>query len=248
MGPPRPIPSLCGIIGRDGKMDQGVRQQVWARREAGQTSRSAAGRGGPRRLRRSALAVSVFASIALHALRVLGAPTAPTIFQVAHLGMSQSAWKAMPPPGTLSPHTRPVCSDDPGANLTLTDVERSRGTVVCAYVDVWGKLSLPVAFTYDKVFRLDHLRYWFAKGRLVQIRGGLALDGYNAVIADFTRQYGPAIKLVRDIVNTELGPLPRVTQTWSTPRGAIELVDPTLPTDEIEIRLTAAKTGDPPGA
>jgi hypothetical protein len=164
-------------------------------------------------------------------------------FEGARLGMSQAEWRALPAPGKLSPHTKPVCSNDPdAAGLTLTDAERSAGGVVCAYVDAWGKLSLPVSFTFDQKYQLDHLRYWFADDRLTQIRAGVSLDGFDALTGDFTRLYG-ACRLVRDRVKTEVGLLPRVTETWSTLQGSIELVDPTLPNDEIGLRF--ATTGAP---
>jgi hypothetical protein len=162
--------------------------------------------------------------------------------------MSQAEWRALPPPGKLSPHAKATCSNDPdSAGLALTDMERSAGAVVCAYVDAWGKLTLPVGFAFDRKYQLDHLRYWFADGRLTQIRGGVSLDGFDALIGDFTHLYGQG-HLTRDSIKTEIGPLPRVTETWSTPQGSIELVDPILPTDEIGLRFAAANPDAPPHA
>jgi hypothetical protein len=91
------------------------------------------------------------------------------------------------------------------------------------------------------------LRYWFADGRLTQIHGAVSLDGFNALIGDFTHLYG-AGHLVRDNVKTEVGLLPRVTETWSTPQGSIELVDPTMPNDEIGLRFAATRPGAAPNA
>jgi hypothetical protein len=154
--------------------------------------------------------------------------------------MSQDAWKASPPPGPISPHTRALCSTDPdAARPSPTAAERRAGVVVCAYVDVYGRLSLPVSFALDGAYRLDHLRLWFAGGRLTEIHAGASLAAYNALVADFTKQYGPSTRLVRDNVPTEAGRLPRVTQAWSVPGGSVELIDPVLPADEIGVRLVA---------
>ncbi|HEX3366259.1 hypothetical protein [Phenylobacterium sp.] len=163
--------------------------------------------------------------------------------------MSQADWRTLPPPGKPSPHTKAKCSNDPdAAGLTLTDAERSARVVVCAYVDAWGTLSLPVGFTYDQKYPLDHLRYWFSGSRLTQIRATASLEAFAALIGDFTRRYGAPMKLVRDSIPSEIGPLPRVSETWSTPQGSIDLIDPTLPSDEIALRFTARGPVSPAGA
>ncbi|WP_329656468.1 hypothetical protein [Phenylobacterium sp.] len=178
---------------------------------------------------------------------VRASPAAGLAFEGARLGMSQVEWKALPPPGKLSPHAKPTCSNDPdAAGLALTDAERSAGVVVCAYVDAWGKFSLPVGFAFDQKYQIDHLRYWFADGRLTQIRADVSLDGFDALTGDFTRLYGPAARLTRDNVKTEAGLLPRVTESWSTPQGSIELIDPTLPADEIGLRFAASSSDTAP--
>jgi hypothetical protein len=180
---------------------------------------------------------------------VRASPAAEIVFEGARLGISQAEWNALPPPGKLSPHTKPTCSNDPdAAGLTLTAAERSAGVVVCAYVDAWGKLSLPVGFTFDQKYQLDHLRYWFAGGRLTQIRADVALDGFDALIGDFTRLYGPAARLVRDKVMMEVGPEPRITEFWTTPHGSIELVDPVEPANEIGLRFTSLSANAAPHA
>ena len=184
-----------------------------------------------------------------HGAPAMGAAVAPITFEGAHIGMSQADWRSLPPPSKLAPHAQPKCSNDPDTTgLTLTDTERYAGVVVCAYVDAWGKLSLPVAFTFDHKSPLDHLRYWFAGGRLTQIRAAVALDSFDTLNSNFTRTYGPPVKLVRDNVPSEIGPLPRVTETWSTPQGSIDLVDPILPNDEIGLRFVAASQDAPPHA
>ncbi|THD61537.1 hypothetical protein [Phenylobacterium sp.] len=142
--------------------------------------------------------------------------------------------------GQLSPNTRAVCSDNIGHDgLAPTAAERDAGLVVCAYVDAIGKLNLPVTFPFDENYRLDRLRYGFANGRLVQIAAEISLDGYDALVRDFTQRYGPSVRLVRDTVKSEIGALPRVTQAWSAPEGSIEIVDPVLPEDEIGVRFAA---------
>ncbi|MFI4963756.1 MAG: hypothetical protein ACHP9T_00175 [Caulobacterales bacterium] len=162
-------------------------------------------------------------------------------FEGARLGMTEAAWKAMPPPGRLSPHARPACSNDAGGapGLTQAAVRQSAGPVVCAYVDAYGKLSLPEAFTLDAKYRVDQMTVSFANDRLVEIRCNASTDAYDALVHDFQARYGPTAKLVRDKVRTEIGLLPRVTQTWSTPAGAIQLVDPTPPYTELSLRFTA---------
>jgi len=72
------------------------------------------------------------------------------------------------------------------------------------------------------------------------------LDGFDALIGDFARLYGPSVKLLRNSVKTEVDPLPRVTDAWSTPQGYIEFVDPTLPDDEIGLRLAAVRPATAP--
>jgi hypothetical protein len=159
-------------------------------------------------------------------------------FQGAQLGMSQADWRALPPPGQLSPHAKAGCSDDPDpTGVPMTAADRAAGRVVCAYVDTYGKLSLPVRFAFDKSYRLEHLRYAFSGGRLVEIRAEVSLAGYDALTRDFTQRYGAPVRVVRDSVKSEIGPLPRVLETWRTQEGDIELADPILPDDEIGIRF-----------
>lgn len=181
--------------------------------------------------------------LVLGAVALSGAARAgPAIaFEGAQLGISQAEWRALAPPGRLSGHAKPTCSNDPAAaGLTLTTAEWAAGVVVCAYVDVWGKLSLPVGFTFDQKYRLDHLQYWFADGRLTEIHANVSLDGFDALIGTFTQLYGPAQRLVRDSVGSEIGPRPRVTESWSTPQGTVDLVDPVLPADEIGLRFASS--------
>jgi hypothetical protein len=190
---------------------------------------------------RSGLIALLFLTAAGRAEVVSAASPSSMSFDGARLGMAKAEWKALPPPGKLSPHTRPTCSNDPdAAGLTLSDAERSAGVVVCAYVDAWGKLSLPVGFTFDQKYQLDHLRYWFADGRLTQIRADVSLDGFDALAGDFSRLYGPG-RLTRDTVKSEVGLLPRVTETWSAPQGSVELVDPVLPADEVGVRFSVSR-------
>ncbi len=172
---------------------------------------------------------------------------APLSFEGVQLGMSQAEWRAMPPPGPLSPHTKPKCSDDPDTTgLRLTEAERAAGVVVCAYVDVWGKFSLPVTLPLDQKYRLDHVRFWFSGGRLIEIRAAASLNGFDTLIGDFDRLYGHPVKLVRDSIKTDVGSFPRLSETWSPPQGSIELVDPVLPKDEIGLRVAAATRGSAP--
>jgi hypothetical protein len=169
-----------------------------------------------------------------------GAPGAPLSFQGAQIGMSRESWDTMQPPGPVSSHTKRACSDEAGTGSPApTPAEQSAGLVVCTYVDIWGRLHLPVRFPYGANYRVDHLRYGFANDRLIEIRCAVGLDAFNAIVGDFTKRYGRPIGLQRDRVKSELGPLPRVRETWSLPQGSIELIDPILPDDEIGVRLTS---------
>jgi hypothetical protein len=154
--------------------------------------------------------------------------------------MSRTEWRAMPPPGPIPPHATATCSDDPDPKgLALTGAEPSQGAVVCGYVDAYGARRLPVTFSFDGAYRLNSLRFWFEDGRLARIGASVSLDGYDALVGDFTRRYGPSQSLVRDTVRTEIGPLPRVVQTWAIPSGSIVIVDPAMPENLIRVTLSA---------
>lgn len=179
----------------------------------------------------------------------LAATSPPLGFKGADLGMSLEAWRAMPPPGALTPNVKATCSNDPGAagsGLVPTPDDRKAGMVLCAYLSRYGRFSFPERFTLDKHYRTTRLRYVFQNDRLIEIRCRAPVDAYVPLEARLKARYGPAGKLVRDKVSTGAGSLARVTQTWSTPQGSVQLTDPVPPFSDLSLRFVAAGAS-PPG-
>lgn len=194
------------------------------------------------------LALACCAAQAVHPTEARAATTTAIAFKGAQLGMTEAAWKALAPPGPVSPNARPACTDDPGGappGLTLTPAERSAGAVACAYLSTYGRVSLPQSFVLDGKYRLTGLRFSFVDGRLAQIRCRTSTDAYSALVADFNGRYGPAAKLIRDNVRTELGRIPRVVQTWSTPTGSVVMTDPVPPYTELGLTFSAGAPKTP---
>jgi hypothetical protein len=194
-------------------------------------------------LRASYLAVCLATAVVISPVVAQSAPPAAIDFEATPLGISRADWRTRPPPGAVSSNTKPACSDDPGGvGLTPTAAERKAHMVICAYVDAYGGRALPVAFAIDKASKLDHLRYGFVGDRLVQIRAEASLDAYDALVGELTHRYGAPGATVRDTVKSEIGALPRVILTWTTPTGSIRLRDPVLPRDKISLEF-GAKAG-----
>jgi hypothetical protein len=171
-------------------------------------------------------------------------PAAPLAFAGAALGMSLADWLKLPPPGPLAANARASCYDstgDGGPALALTSVERAEGATVCSYASSYGRSVLPQTFSM-RTYRVARLRYVFVADRLVEIDCRAPVDAYAAVTAWLGQRYGLPDKVVRDHARSELGELPRVTQIWSTPTGAITLTDPVAPFANLEIRMSARPT------
>ena len=182
-------------------------------------------------------------------LGALAAASPPLTFKGASLGMSLAAWRAMPPPGKLTPNVRAICSSDTdaaGSGLAPTPEQRKAGVVVCAYLSRYGRFSFPEHFPLDDHYRTTRLRYVFKGDRLIEIRCRAPVNAYLPLQARLKARYGPAGKLVRDQVSTSAGRLPRVTQTWSTAKGSVELTDPVPPFSDLGLRFVAS--GTPPAA
>jgi hypothetical protein len=176
------------------------------------------------------------AGLALAAPNWATAATAPLAFEGVELGATVAAWRSLKPPGPIPIHARQVCSSDPGASGQLNLAGAPPGAVVCGYVDTYGATRVAVSFPWRK-YRMDHLRYVFEGGRLTQVRALIDNDAFEALAADFDRDYGPAKRIVRDTVASEIGRRPRVTETWATPHGVVEVVDPVPPFLKLSVRM-----------
>ncbi|HEX3887997.1 MAG TPA: hypothetical protein VHW05_10910 [Phenylobacterium sp.] len=160
----------------------------------------------------------------------------------APLGMSLADWRAMPPPGPLSPNVKPVCSNDPGgagASLAPNPAQLKAGMVVCGYISRYGHYTFPQRFALDGPYSVTQVRYDFRAGRLAEIDCDAPVGAYDRLVADLKTRYGASSRLVRDHVKTEIGVLPRVIQTWATPRGAVELRDPVPPFSQLRLSVIA---------
>lgn len=160
----------------------------------------------------------------------------------APLGMSLADWRAMRPPGPLSPNVKAVCSSDPGgggASLAPSPAQRKAGVVVCGYISRYGRYAFPQGFALDGPYSVTQVRYDFRGGRLAEIDCDAPIGAYDRLVADLKTRYGASSRLVRDHVTTEIGALPRVIQTWATPRGAVELRDPVPPFSQLRLSVIA---------
>jgi hypothetical protein len=166
-------------------------------------------------------------------------PAPPLAFRGVELGTTRDAWRALKLPTSAPQHARRLCSDDPGASAAgLAPTEVPKDAVVCAVVDTYGALRLPVTFSWNGQHAANHVRYIFRAGRLAEIRAVLPADAFDALIAQLRRSYGPASQEIRDSVKSEIGKLPRVTERWLTSSGKIEIVDPSTP-GRLSLRFTA---------
>lgn len=178
---------------------------------------------------------------------VLASPVraaAPLSFEAVELGTTEAAWRSLKPPQPIPVHARRACSDDADAKadgLEITGLPQ--GAVVCGYIDVYGATRLPVSFQWDGAYRLDHLRYVFEGGRLTEIRARIANNAFDDLMAHFKADYGAPTGIVRDTTASEVGPLPRVTETWATPRGVAEIVDPDGASNMLSVRVASLRSG-----
>lgn len=174
------------------------------------------------------------------ALASSGRAATPLSFEAIELGTREATWRALKPPQPIPLHARRACSDDRDAKADGLDLAGlPKGAVVCGYVDVYGGTRLPVPFQWDGGYRLDHLRYVFEDGRLSEIHAQVADDAFDDLVAHFKADYGPASRIVRDTTAGEVGSLPRVVETWTTPQGVAEIVDPAGAPDRLSVRVAA---------
>jgi len=167
----------------------------------------------------------------------------PLSFEGVELGTTEAAWRSLKPPGPTPEHARRACSDDPNAAAAgLKPDGLPSGAVLCGMVDIYGRYRLPVTFRWKQRYSVDRLRFVFQHGDLSQIRAVLPDDAFDALMADFKQAYGAPSETLRDSVRTEIGKLPRLTETWSLPQGRIELIDPATP-GKLSVRLTARAAG-----
>jgi hypothetical protein len=176
------------------------------------------------------------------ALASSGRAAAPLSFEAIELGTSEATWRALKPPQPIPVHARRACSDDRNAKADGLDLAGlPKNAVVCGYVDVYGGIRLPVPFRWDGAYRLDHLRYVFEGGRLSEIQAQIADDAFEDLAAQFQADYGPPSRIVRDTTAGEIGPRPRVVETWTTPQGVAEIVDPAGAPDTLSVRVAALR-------
>lgn len=185
----------------------------------------------------------ILVALAPSAVILLGAAAAAPApagldFAGMSLGMTLQAWKAAPIPGSPSPGIQPVCSDHP-IGTGLIAAARQADITVCTYQKRYGRFSLPQAIALGPKVQAKQMRFTFTGGRLTGINYQTSVDVFSDLTARLTKRYGPPAKLVRDNIKTELGSFPRVRETWNTPRGLIQLVDPVPSLGAMSVGLVA---------
>jgi hypothetical protein len=164
-------------------------------------------------------------------------------FDGAALGMSISDWKALSPPAGVGSDAAPTCVPVTGTGHLpgppLSAVSRPTDEEACAYDSRFGHDVLPHSIRLDARYRASGLRYLFVAGRLDEIDFDASVDAYSDVMAMLKQDFGAPTRTVRDSVRTSMGPFPRVRQTWRTPGGDINLVDPALDPVQLSVRFTA---------
>ena len=165
----------------------------------------------------------------------------PMAFKGVQLGMSLDAWKSVPFPGLSPGRVLPVCSDRPGAasGLLSTSSAQKAGVVVCAYFSQYGRFTLPEPVALGPRIQAKRLRFTFQAHRLASIEYQTSTDRYDDLTARLNALYGPPTTLIRETIKTEAGPFARVRQTWKSPQGQIELIDPVQPYTDLSLRLTS---------
>jgi hypothetical protein len=160
-------------------------------------------------------------------------------FQGATLGMTLDAWRALPPPDGPTTMSKAACSTG-AATSPATPVH---GAIECVYRRTYGRFALQPAVTLPDGRRVTDIRYSFRNGRLVQITYRLSVDAYESTVARLDARFGSASQVIRDTVRTRDGRLARVTRTWTSPKGAAQLVDPVAPYAQMEVRLSGPAVG-----
>lgn len=87
-------------------------------------------------------------------------------------------------------------------------------------------------------YRASDLQYVFDRSRLSAIRFRAPIDAFSDAVAILEGKYGPPTGIVRDTVRTPDGRLARVTETWRTAGGEIQLVDPVPPWTRLAVSMT----------
>ena len=172
------------------------------------------------------------------------APAAdPLALPGIQLGMPLAAWKALPIPDAASKRIEPVCTDRAvggTSGLLPPAADLRAGEIVCGCVGRSGRFTLPETFALGPRIHARRLRFTFLKGRLASVEYRVPADNFDDVTARLAAQYGPAVRVSRDSVKTEIGALPRVREIWRTPQESIDLTDPVQPYSDMSIRFTAA--------
>jgi hypothetical protein len=173
---------------------------------------------------------------------------APVAFDGAALGMSINDWKSLPLPAGVGPDATPACAPvttaKPIPGRPLAAMTQRVNEQACAYDARFGHDILPHSIQLDARYRATGLRYLFVAGRLSEIDFSASVDAYSDVMAMLDSGFGTPSRTVRDSVRTSVGLFPRVHQTWRTPGGDVDLVDPGPDPVALSVRFTAA---DRPG-
>lgn len=169
----------------------------------------------------------------------------PLSFLGAYVGMSREAWAALPPPGGRAAEIRCTAPAASGQlnGAAAPDPAPAAGPITCAYIRRFGRYALPVTVRLSNGLFATHLRYTFQGGRLQRIAYRMSVDAYDRLTADLHARLGNASGVRRDSVPTAHGLLPRVSRTWRTPAGAVQIVDPVSPYVQLQVRLCALDCG-----
>jgi hypothetical protein len=161
-----------------------------------------------------------------------GATSPFVTLNAARLGMSLQAWRALPPAGA-APGAPPSCAAQPSARI-----------VTCTYASKVGRYVLPNAVPLDRTYQATDIRYVFDGGRLSEVAFRSSVDAYNDLTAVLDKDYGPPTRTAQDQVRSEIGPLRRVRQAWTTPTAQVLLVDPSA--DPTKLGVTILLKGAAP--
>jgi hypothetical protein len=186
---------------------------------------------------RGAWRVARWIGLCLAAVPSLAA-AAPLSLGAAQLGMTLAAWRALPAPDGAGAGAKAVCSNDAAVRGLAHDLlaqaasssaasaaQAGAGADVCGYASVAGDYVLPRQVVVDPPWRGD-VRHLFQDGRLAAIRYQTSINAYDALMAKLAPLYGAPTRTRRDRISTSLGRAPRVSQTWVTSDGRVELIDP----------------------
>lgn len=159
------------------------------------------------------------------------------------LGMTLDAWQALPFPGKSTAKIEPVCANDgadPAGEQVRAASDRQPGVVICAYLGRYGRFVVPEPIDLGPRVQARRMRFTFVKGRLQSIEYHVSTDVFDDLTNRLTKRYGQPSKVARDNVRTEAGVFPRVRETWTTPRGVLEVTDPVRPFNELSVSLSSS--------